>query len=90
MRASSRPIQTPVVNSLVKPRNQPSLLELVVPVLPANGRPIWAALAVPVSTAAFINSVILAATNGATMTRVGATSRSYSTLPDPVTMRVTA
>src|SRR3546814_5003689 len=34
-----------------KPRNQPSLLLLVVPVLPATGRPIWAARPVPVLTA---------------------------------------
>ena len=50
-RASSRPIHTPVVSPLEKPMNQPSLLELVVPVLPATGRPIWAARPVPVSTA---------------------------------------
>src|SRR5437762_55890 len=42
VRASSRPIHTPVVSPLEKPMNQPSLFELVVPVLPATGRPILA------------------------------------------------
>src|SRR3546814_3392533 len=49
--ASSRPIHTPVVSPLEKPRNQPSLFEVVVPVLPATGRPICAARPVPVATA---------------------------------------
>jgi len=40
-----------VVSPLEKPMNQPSLFELVVPVLPATGRPICAARPVPVSTA---------------------------------------
>ena len=48
VRASSRPIHTPVVSPLEKPMNQPSLFELVVPVLPATGRPICAARPVPV------------------------------------------
>jgi hypothetical protein len=68
--ASSRPIHTPVVIPLEKPMNQPSLLELVVPVLPATGRPSCAARPVPVSTAACSRSVICAATQGATSTRV--------------------
>ena len=56
--ASSRPIHTPVVIPLEKPRNQPSLFELVVPVLPATGRPISAARPVPVCTAACKRSVM--------------------------------
>ena len=60
--ASSRPIHTPVVSPLEKPTNQPSLFELVVPVLPATGRPICAARPVPDSTAVWSRSVIPAAT----------------------------
>ena len=56
--ASSRPIHTPVVIPLEKPRNQPSLFELVVPVLPATGRPICAARPVPVLTAVCSRSVM--------------------------------
>ena len=67
--ASSRPIHTPVVSPLEKPMNQPSLLDEVVPVLPATGRPIWAARPVPDSTADCSRSVIPAATQGATSTR---------------------
>src|SRR3546814_4409639 len=55
---------------LEKPRNQPSLLLLVVPVLPATGRPIWAARPVPVLTAVCNRSVMPAATQGATSTRL--------------------
>jgi hypothetical protein len=43
---------TPVVIPLEKPMNQPSLFDVVVPVLPATGRPICAARPVPVCTAA--------------------------------------
>jgi hypothetical protein len=71
-RASSRPIHTPVVRPLEKPMNQPSLFELVVPVLPATGRPICAARPVPDSTADCSRSVISAATHGATSTRSSA------------------
>ena len=66
--ASSRPIHTPVVMPLEKPRNQPSLLLDVVPVLPATGRPICAALPVPVATAVWSRSVIPAATQLSTST----------------------
>ena len=48
------------------------LVGLVVPVLPATGRPIWAARPVPVSTADCSRSVIPAATHGATSTRSSA------------------
>jgi hypothetical protein len=47
VRLSSRPIQTPVVIPLEKPMNQPSLFEVVVPVLPAVGLPSAAARPVP-------------------------------------------
>ena len=60
--ASSRPIHTPVVSPLEKPRNQPSFSEVVVPVLPATGRPICAARPVPVFTAVCNRSIISAAT----------------------------
>ena len=73
-RASSRPIQMPVVSPEEKPRNQPSLLLVVVPVLPATGRPICAARPVPVLTAVCNRSVICAATVGATSTRLRSTS----------------
>jgi hypothetical protein len=50
------------VTPLEKPRNQPSLFEVVVPVLPATGRPICAAEPVPVATALCSRSVIPPAT----------------------------
>lgn len=60
--ASSLPTQTPVVRPDENPRNHPSLLELVVPVLPATGRSIAAAREVPLSTDPRIIAVMLAAT----------------------------
>ena len=48
--ASSRPIQIPV-SVAREAEEQPSLLDEVVPVLPATGRPIWCSRPVPVITA---------------------------------------
>jgi hypothetical protein len=50
-----------VVIPLEKPRNQPSFRLVVVPVLPATGRPICAARPVPVLTVVWSRSVISAA-----------------------------
>ena len=43
-RSESKPTQTPARRSGVKPMNQASWVSLVVPVLPATGRPSSAAL----------------------------------------------
>ena len=58
---SSYPTQTPVTNSGVNPMNQASTELLVVPVLPATGRPISrpARLAVPYCVTACIRSVVM-------------------------------
>src|SRR5690348_13087223 len=67
--------------------NQPSLFDVVVPVLPATGRPICAAVPVPDRTADCRRSVISAATHGATRTRFSSDSCWYSWRPSAVTTR---
>ena len=86
---ASLPNQTPVTRSAVYPTNHASRDCWVVPVLPAAGRPMFAARALPYSTVSCIIAFIMPMISGLATRVMRGRSCWYSTLPDDVVMRCT-